>query len=137
MYTPLRNPLLRGLHGVYNPIEVIFSWTEQKLRSILKWFLSSFLLFPNLCYWYKIIWYQFIQHVGHQCFTRDNSMCMFCRLLFVPLYFFVFGHCVVCSSSIYGFWLPFCYLQTLLPTKKSHSVFHTLTSMIHKLFKVY
>ena len=25
-----------------------------------------------------------------------------------------FGHCVVCSSSIYGFWLPFCYLQTLL-----------------------
>jgi hypothetical protein len=64
-------------------------------------------------------------------------MCMFCRLLFVPLYFFVFGHCVVCSSSIYRFWLPLCYLQTLLPTKKSHSGFHTLTSMIHKLFKVY
>jgi hypothetical protein len=32
-------------------------------------------------------------------------MCMFCRSLFVPLYFFPFGHCVVCSS-IYGFWLP-------------------------------
>ena len=27
---------------------------------------------------------------------------------------FSFGHCVVCSSSIYGFWLPFWYLQTLL-----------------------
>jgi hypothetical protein len=26
---------------------------------------------------------------------------------------FSFGHCVVCSSSIYGFWLPFWYLQTL------------------------
>jgi hypothetical protein len=25
-----------------------------------------------------------------------------------------FGHCVVCSSSIYGFWLPLWYLQTLL-----------------------
>ena len=25
--------------------------------------------------------------------------------------------CVVCSSSIYGFWLPLWYLQTLLPTK--------------------
>jgi hypothetical protein len=25
-----------------------------------------------------------------------------------------FGHCVVCSSSIYWFWLPLCYLQTLL-----------------------
>ena len=27
---------LSGLHGVYNLIEVISSWTEQKLRSILK-----------------------------------------------------------------------------------------------------
>jgi hypothetical protein len=26
---------------------------------------------------------------------------------------FYFGHCVVCSSSIYGFWLPLWYLQTL------------------------
>ena len=25
-----------------------------------------------------------------------------------------FGHCVVCYSSIYGFWLPLWYLQTLL-----------------------
>ena len=36
LYTPLRNPL----HGVYNLIEVISSWTEQKLRSILKYFLE-------------------------------------------------------------------------------------------------
>jgi hypothetical protein len=28
---------------------------------------------------------------------------------------FSFGHCVVCSSSIYGFWLPLWYLQVLLP----------------------
>ena len=27
---------------------------------------------------------------------------------------FSFEHCVVCSSSIYGFWLPLWYLQTLL-----------------------
>ena len=27
---------------------------------------------------------------------------------------FSFGHCVVSFSSIYGFWLPFWYLQTLL-----------------------
>jgi len=27
---------------------------------------------------------------------------------------FSFGHCVVCSSSIYGLWLLFWYLQTLL-----------------------
>ena len=27
---------------------------------------------------------------------------------------FSFGHCVVCSSSIYGFWFPLWYIQTLL-----------------------
>ena len=41
---------------------------------------------------------------------------MFCRSLFVHLYF-SFDHCVVCSSSIYGFWLPLWYLQTLLKIK--------------------
>ena len=35
LYTPLHNPL-SGLPGVYNLIEIISSWTEQKLRSILK-----------------------------------------------------------------------------------------------------
>ena len=37
---------------------------------------------------------------------------MFCRSLFVLLYF-SFGHCVVCSSSIYGFWMLLWYLQAL------------------------
>jgi hypothetical protein len=32
-------------------------------------------------------------------------------LSFCPFYF---GHCVVCSSSIYGFWLLLWYLQALL-----------------------
>jgi hypothetical protein len=39
-----------------------------------------------------------------------SFICMFCRSLFVLLYFFSFGHCVVCSSSIYRFWLPLWYL---------------------------
>jgi predicted nucleic acid-binding Zn ribbon protein len=59
---------------------------------------------------------------------------MFCRSLFVPLYVFFwplcclfvfdkrilitpvvsFGHCVVCSSSIYGFWLPLWYLLAIV-----------------------
>ena len=34
-----------------------------------------------------------------------------CCLSFCP---FSFGHCVVCSSSIYGFWLPLWYLQAFL-----------------------
>ena len=36
-------------------------------------------------------------------------VCMFCRSLS-----FCFSHCAVCPSSIYGFWLPLWYLQTLL-----------------------
>ena len=32
-------------------------------------------------------------------------------LFFCP---FSFGHCMVCSSSIYGFWWPCWYLQTLI-----------------------
>jgi hypothetical protein len=35
---------------------------------------------------------------------RSNTFCS--RRLYL-------GHCVVCSSSIYGFWLPLWYLQTL------------------------
>jgi hypothetical protein len=31
LYAPLRNPL-REVHGAYNLIEVISSWTEQILR---------------------------------------------------------------------------------------------------------
>ena len=61
-------------------------------------------------------------------------MSLFCRSLFVILYFFFWplccvfffdlqilitplvavGYCVVCSSSIYRFWLPLWYLHTLL-----------------------
>ena len=61
-------------------------------------------------------------------------MCLFCRSLFVLLYFLFwplccqfffdiqilitplesFGHCVVSSSSIYRFWLPFWYLVAIV-----------------------
>ena len=50
---------------------------------------------------------------------------------------FSFGHCVVCSSSIYGFWFPLWYLQTLLNIYKwttySDIIFKSLTPcmMIH------
>ena len=47
------------------------------------------------------------------CYSIFSFVCMFYRSLFVLLYFFFFGHCVVCSS-IYGLWLPLWYLQTLL-----------------------
>jgi hypothetical protein len=45
--------------------------------------------------------------------TRFLVLCAFFLdrcLSFCP---FSFDHCVVCTSSIYGFWLPLWYLQTL------------------------
>jgi hypothetical protein len=42
------------------------------------------------------------------------------RMLRRLLHTFSFGHCVVCPSSIYGFWLSLWYLQTLLET--SHRI---------------
>jgi len=56
---------------------------------------------------------------------------MFCRSLFV---LFSCGHCIVCPSSIYGFWLPLWYLQnflSILENKKWPVMFvflHTCTS---------
>ena len=48
---------------------------------------------------------------------------------------FSFGHCVVCSS-IYGFWLPLWYLQTLLHiykwTKYSDIIFKSFATCIKK-----
>jgi hypothetical protein len=46
----------------------------------------------------------------HKCFVC--CVCFIDRCL--SFCTFSFGHCVVCSSSIYGFWLPLWYLQTLL-----------------------
>jgi hypothetical protein len=43
---------------------------------------------------------------------------------------FSFRHCVVCSSSIYGFWLPIWYLQTLL------TIFHPFTVFFSPLSTV-
>jgi hypothetical protein len=43
-------------------------------------------------------------------FTRSLVLCA----LFVYICPFVLFHCVVCSSSIYGFWLPLWYLQALI-----------------------
>ena len=43
--------------------------------------------------------------------------CLFSRCfvdLCLSFYRFSFGHCVACPSSIYEFWLPIWYLQTLL-----------------------
>jgi hypothetical protein len=48
------------------------------------------------------------------CVTRSLVLCVCFVDRCLSFCTFPFGHCVVCSSSIYGFWLPLWYLQTLL-----------------------
>ena len=46
--------------------------------------------------------------------TRTLVLCVCFVDRCLPFCTFSFGHCVVCSSWIYEFWLPLWYLQTLL-----------------------
>ena len=46
--------------------------------------------------------------------TRSLVLCVCFVDRSLSFCLFSFGHCVVCSSSIYGFCLPLWYLQTLL-----------------------
>jgi hypothetical protein len=46
---------------------------------------------------------------------------------------FSFGHCVVCSSSIYGFWLPLWYLQILLRVMMFVSTFNNISAVSWRL----
>jgi len=46
--------------------------------------------------------------------TRSLVLCVCFVYRCLSFCAFSFGHCVVCSSSRYGFWLPLWYLQTLL-----------------------
>jgi hypothetical protein len=48
------------------------------------------------------------------CCTRFLVLCACFVDLFLSFWNFSFSHCVVCPSSIYRFWLPLWYLQTLL-----------------------
>jgi hypothetical protein len=49
---------------------------------------------------------------------------------------FSFGHCVVCSSSIYGFWLPLSYLQTLFRFNRKCHIFSLQPKMPHICTKI-
>ena len=52
------------------------------------------------------------------CVTWSLVLCVYFEDHCLSFFHFSFGHCVICPSSIYGFWLYLWYLQTLL---KHHS----------------
>ena len=76
---------------MYNLIEAISSWTEQKLRSILKNVLLI-VLCPFVLFWFT---------------DSDCPFGIFKLLLLIVL-------CPSVLFLIYGFWLPLWYLQTLI-----------------------
>ena len=65
------------------------------------------------------------------CVTRSLVLCVCFVDRYLPCCNFSFGHCFVCSFSIFGFWLPLWYLQTLLNT------IHLMTSKYIWVFFVY
>ena len=93
------------------------------------YFIASKYLLPHLQMSLKLRGYPWIISIIAYCLKRnyDNMENVRINTLLVSLVLFVcfvdrclsfctfsFVHCVVCSSSIYGFWLPLWYLQTLL-----------------------
>ena len=52
-----------------------------------------------------------------------SFLCIVLKIIVYPFFlFFSFDHCVVCSFSIYGFWLPFWYLQDVLANVAWHTL---------------
>jgi hypothetical protein len=85
-----------------------------------------------MCGTWKVVFLLSITLTLHDVIKTDIVMNFFnCNLnfwFFGCLFFcpFSFGHCVVCSSSIYGLWLPLWYPQTLLPPW-SHALYNVIT----------
>jgi hypothetical protein len=68
---------------------------------------------------YLYLWYPLFQAQWDRCdhgvpATRYIVLCVCFVDRCLSFCTFSFGHCVVCYSSIYRFWLPLWYLQTLL-----------------------
>jgi hypothetical protein len=78
-------------------------------------YLCCIAYFRSIYYIYVLYRYSicFYTNWGHNLLHKKNSTAF---LRSSPLFLWegIFKVCVVCSSSIYGFWLPIWYLQTLL-----------------------
>ena len=88
-------PVLSSLTGFVTIVTRRVILVEQKLPTIPE-NVSSLPIFSGVCV------------------TRSLVLCVCFVDRYLSFCTFSFGHCVVCSSSIYGFWLPLWYLLTLL-----------------------
>ena len=67
---------------------------------------------PSVLFVFALILFSVVFSVVRVTRSLDLCVCFVDRCL--SFCNFSFGHCVVCPSSIYRFWLPLLYLQTLL-----------------------
>jgi len=106
----LEDQILRICDVCTSEMYIICKWRQFIITLYRLWFakFNTKINKPRIT-WRSVYW--LIVHprclVGFvllECFVdRCLSFCTFSS-----------GHCVVCSSSIYGFWLPLWYFQTLL-----------------------
>jgi hypothetical protein len=88
-------------------------WSKEKgpttiyktLHNILKIGASLFIFFRN-AFRYIFSWVRVTRSLVLRVCFAERCLGFFCT--------FSFGHCFVCSSSIYVFWLPLWYCQALL-----------------------
>ena len=129
---PLWNICASNDHG-YVPLVVKTSWSFPHSRLI-----TGFV--TRLTRWVPVVEQEMLTFPEHMSSPPVFSGVRVTRSLTLYVCFvdcclscctFSFGHCVVCSS-IYGFWLPLWYLQTLLPsnTPSGHNSRTILTTFI-------
>jgi hypothetical protein len=101
-------------------ITTIFIPQERNNPRVTRTFLSYTIPDIRQAYWCFSVCFlkSIISFILNNCVNYLMNRSLVLRVCFVDrcLSFcpFSFGHCVVCSSSIYEFWLPLWYLQTLL-----------------------
>jgi hypothetical protein len=88
--------------------------------------LSVLLWFMDSDYLFGIFQLFFV--LGHYVVCSSLIYGFWLPLWYLPTLLCPFGHYVVCPSLIYAFWLPLCNLQTFLyglPTANLHNLFET------------
>ena len=94
--------------------------------------LSLFTTYYRNCLPFRSTWV----HSGFSGVRVAQSLVLCVCFIYSCLSFctFSFGHCVVCSSSIYGLWLPLWYLQTrpiILNRKSDNLNINLVWSYLH------
>ena len=106
---------------------------KPSIPSFLYPFLTHWLLSEKRWYhlvtsFFNYLFFVIVKYIHYLSIPTNFSEVGVTRSLVLCVCVVAFGYCVVCSSSIYGFWLPLWYLQTLhtkhLHNKYKHNRIH-------------